>query len=131
MKKRVPSERSPRLCAGPQRRRSASRNANNPTPKRVYTAVSDNGGMRAGELTAIRRGPPATLSLHPGLHSGTGTLTVLTDSKAAKELLERSRADEALAGRTPTRSTNAAASSAALGASTSASNGPAARTVTR
>lgn len=61
----------------------------------TYTAVSDHGGIRAGELAAIRRGLQATLNLHPVLRDGTGTLTVLTDSKAALELLERVAAGEA------------------------------------
>ena len=64
----------------------------------VYTAVSDHGGIRAGELAAIRRGLQATLNLHPVLRDGTGTLTVLTDSRAALDLLERSRTDETLSG---------------------------------
>lgn len=54
-----------------------------------YTAVSENGGIRAGELAAIRRGLQSTLSLHPVLREGVGSLKVLTDSKAALELLDR------------------------------------------
>lgn len=64
----------------------------------TYTTISDHGGIRAGELAAIRRGLQATLNLHPVLRDGTGTLTVLTDSRAALDLLERARADEALSG---------------------------------
>lgn len=57
------------------------------------------------ELPAIRRGLQATLNLHPVLRDSTGTLTVLKDSRAALDLLELSRTDEApppadVAGRT-------------------------------
>lgn len=55
----------------------------------AYTAVSAHGGIRAGELAAIRRGLQATLSHHPVLREGVGTMTVITDSKAALEVLNR------------------------------------------
>ena len=55
----------------------------------AYTTVSAYGGIRAGELAAIRRGLQSTLSNHPVLKEGVGDLTVLTDSKAALEVLER------------------------------------------
>lgn len=64
----------------------------------TYTSVSERGGIRAGELAAIRRGLQSTLNLHPVLREGTGNLTVLTDSRAALSLLERVRAEEDLAG---------------------------------
>ncbi|WP_253905220.1 RNase H family protein [Arthrobacter sp. H14] len=54
-----------------------------------FTTVSENGGIRAGELSAIRRGLQSTLALHPVLRDGAGDLTVLTDSMAALDLLER------------------------------------------
>ena len=64
---------------------------------RLHNAFTrpDHGGIRAGELSAIRRGLRATLNLHPVLRDTTGTLTVLTDFRAAPDLLERSRTDEA------------------------------------
>jgi len=55
----------------------------------AYTAVSTYGGIRAGELAAIRRGLQSTLGHHPVLKEGIGDLKVLTDSKAALEVLER------------------------------------------
>lgn len=55
----------------------------------AYTAVSAHGGIRAGELAAIRRGLQSTLGHHPVLREGIGDLKVLTDSKAALEVLER------------------------------------------
>jgi ribonuclease HI len=64
----------------------------------AYTTVSDHGGIRAGELAAIRRGLQATLNLHPVLRDGTGSLTVLTDSKDALDLLQRVAADYNLTG---------------------------------
>jgi ribonuclease HI len=64
----------------------------------AYTTVSDHGGIRAGELAAIRRGLQATLNLHPVLRDGIGSLTVLTDSKDALDLLERVAADYNLTG---------------------------------
>lgn len=67
----------------------------------TYTTVSEHGGIRAGELSAIRRGLQSTLNLHPALKDGTGSLTVLSDSKAALELLERVSADEPLTGEDP------------------------------
>lgn len=60
----------------------------------AYTTVSDHGGIRAGELAAIRRGLQGTLNLHPVLRDGTGSLTVLSDSKSALDLLARVEADE-------------------------------------
>ncbi|MCC3292544.1 RNase H family protein [Arthrobacter sp. zg-Y1110] len=54
-----------------------------------YTSVSTHGGIRAGELAAIRRGLQSTLSLHPILREGVGSLKVLTDSKPALDLLDR------------------------------------------
>lgn len=91
MKKRVPNGRGRRPFAGRQRRRPASRNANNPTPYRVYTAISEQGGIRAGEPTAIRRGLQSTLNPHPVLRDGAGSLAGLPDSKPALELLGHSR----------------------------------------
>jgi ribonuclease HI len=64
----------------------------------TYTAVSERGGIRAGELAAIRRGLQSTLNLHPVLREGTGDLTVLTDSRAALDLLERVRAEADITG---------------------------------
>lgn len=64
----------------------------------AYTAVSERGGIRAGELAAIRRGLQSTLNLHPVLREGTGNLTVLTDSRAALDLLEKVRSDADVAG---------------------------------
>jgi len=55
----------------------------------AYTAVSARGGIRAGELAAIRRGLQSTLGHHPVLREGVGDLKVLTDSKAALEVLDR------------------------------------------
>ena len=55
----------------------------------AYTSVSTHGGIRAGELAAIRRGLQSTLGHHPVLREGVGDLKVLTDSKAALEVLER------------------------------------------
>jgi ribonuclease HI len=55
----------------------------------AYTAVSAHGGIRAGELAAIRRGLQSTLGHHPVLREGVGDLKVLTDSKSALEVLER------------------------------------------
>lgn len=55
----------------------------------AYTSVSTHGGIRAGELAAIRRGLQSTLGHHPVLRDGVGDLTVLTDSKDALELLRR------------------------------------------
>jgi ribonuclease HI len=55
----------------------------------AYTSVSTHGGIRAGELAAIRRGLQSTLGHHPVLREGVGDLLVLTDSKAALEVLER------------------------------------------
>lgn len=67
----------------------------------TYTTVSEHGGIRAGELTAIRRGLQSTLNLHPALKDGIGSLTVLSDSKAALELLERAAEDEPFTGEDP------------------------------
>ncbi|QOT19432.1 RNase H family protein [Paenarthrobacter sp. YJN-5] len=53
------------------------------------TSVSTHGGIRAGELAAIRRGLQSTLGHHPVLREGVGDLKVLTDSKAALDVLER------------------------------------------
>jgi len=39
----------------------------------AYTAVSAHGGIRAGELAAIRRGLQSTLGHHPVLREGVGT----------------------------------------------------------
>ncbi|QOD05706.1 RNase H family protein [Pseudarthrobacter sp. BIM B-2242] len=64
----------------------------------AYTTVSEHGGIRAGELAAIRRGLQATLNLHPVLRDGTGSLTVLSDSKSALDLLARVTADEDVSG---------------------------------
>lgn len=64
----------------------------------TYTAVSERGGIRAGELAAIRRGLQSTLNLHPVLRDGTGDLTVLTDSRAALDLLERVRTEADVTG---------------------------------
>lgn len=55
----------------------------------AYTAVSAHGGIRAGELAAIRRGLQSTLGHHPVLREGVGDLKILTDSKAALEVLDR------------------------------------------
>ncbi|ACL42073.1 ribonuclease H (plasmid) [Pseudarthrobacter chlorophenolicus A6] len=55
----------------------------------AYTAVSAHGGIRAGELAAIRRGLQSTLGHHPVLREGIGDLKILTDSKAALEVLDR------------------------------------------
>lgn len=55
----------------------------------AYTAVSAHGGIRAGELAAIRRGLQSTLCHHPVLREGVGDLKILTDSKAALEVLDR------------------------------------------
>lgn len=55
----------------------------------AYTSVSTHGGIRAGELAAIRRGLQSTLGHHPVLREGVGDLKVLTDSKAALDVLER------------------------------------------
>lgn len=55
----------------------------------AYTSVSTHGGIRAGELAAIRRGLQSTLGHHPILREGVGDLKVLTDSKAALDVLER------------------------------------------
>ncbi|MCU6480133.1 RNase H family protein [Arthrobacter sp. A2-55] len=59
----------------------------------AYTCESVRGGIRAGELAAIRRGLQSTLNLHPVLREGVGTLTILTDSLPALDLLERVAAD--------------------------------------
>lgn len=59
---------------------------------------SRSGGIRAGELAAIRRGIQETLELHPSLRSGSGDLTVLTDSKSALALLEKLRTSEWVSG---------------------------------
>lgn len=64
----------------------------------AYTSVSERGGIRAGELAAIRRGLQTTLNLHPILRKGRGNITVLTDSQAALELLARVRDDADLSG---------------------------------
>ena len=64
----------------------------------AYTAVSEHGGIRAGELAAIRRGLQATLNLHPVLREGVGSLKVLTDSRSALDLLARVGADEDVTG---------------------------------
>ncbi|MBT8162555.1 MULTISPECIES: RNase H family protein [Arthrobacter] len=53
------------------------------------TSVSTHGGIRAGELAAIRRGLQCTVGHHPVLREGVGDLKVLTDSRAALEVLER------------------------------------------
>jgi ribonuclease HI len=55
----------------------------------AYTTVSAHGGIRAGELAAIRRGLQSTLGHHPVLREGVGDLKILTDSKAALEVLDR------------------------------------------
>lgn len=55
-------------------------------------------GIRAGELSAIRRGIQETLDLHPSLRTGAGDLTVLTDSKEALALLEKVRTSEWVSG---------------------------------
>lgn len=55
----------------------------------MYTTSADHGGIRAGELAAIRRGLQCTVNLHPMLRDGTGDITVLSDSKAALSLIER------------------------------------------
>lgn len=55
----------------------------------AYTAVSAHGGIRAGELAAIRRGLQSTLGHHPVLREGVGDLRILTDSMAALEVLRR------------------------------------------
>lgn len=60
----------------------------------AYTATSEHGGIRAGELAAIRKGLQATLNHHPVLRDGVGSLKVLTDSRAALDLLERVAAGE-------------------------------------
>lgn len=59
---------------------------------------SSAGGIRAGELAAIRCGLQETLDLHPSLRTGKGDLTVLTDSKAALSLLEKLRTSEWVSG---------------------------------
>lgn len=59
---------------------------------------SSAGGIRAGELAAIRCGLQETLDLHPSLRNGKGDLTVLTDSKAALSLLEKLRTSEWVSG---------------------------------
>lgn len=64
----------------------------------AYTAVSERGGIRAGELAAVRRGLQSTLNLHPGLREGIGSVTVLTDSKAALELLAKVASEGELGG---------------------------------
>lgn len=58
--------------------------------------MSDHGRTCPGKLAAIRRGLQATLNLHPVLMDGIGSLTALTDSKAALELLERAAAEKPL-----------------------------------
>lgn len=55
----------------------------------AYTSVSAHGGIRAGELAAIRRGLQSTLTHHPVLRRGIGDLKVLTDSRSALEMLDR------------------------------------------
>lgn len=64
----------------------------------AYTAVSERGGIRAGELAAIRRGLQSTLNLHPVLREGVGSVTVITDSQSALELLAKVAAEEDLCG---------------------------------
>lgn len=59
---------------------------------------SSAGGIRAGELAAIRCGLQETLDLHPGLRTGKGDLTVLTDSRSALSLLEKLRTSEWVSG---------------------------------
>lgn len=49
------------------------------------------GGILAGELAAMRRGLQNTVSAHPVLRRGVGSLSVLTDSKPALALLDRVR----------------------------------------
>ena len=61
------------------------------------TDTAVHGGIRAGELSAIRRGVQASVSAHKSLQEGMGTLTVLSDSRRALELLERLRSDATLA----------------------------------
>lgn len=56
------------------------------------------GGIRAGELAAMRRGIQAAVGAHPCLAEGHGSLKVLTDSTAALELLQRVREDRLLPG---------------------------------
>lgn len=47
------------------------------------TEVASHGGIKAGELSAIRHGLQKTVARHPALRQGSGSLTVLTDSREA------------------------------------------------
>lgn len=55
----------------------------------AYSKVADHGRIRAGELTAIRRGLQQAVNLHPVLRTGAGDLTVLSDSQNALDLIAR------------------------------------------
>lgn len=64
----------------------------------MYTTAADHGGIRGGELAAVRRGLQCTVNLHPALREGTGDITVLSDSKAALSLIERYLAGADISG---------------------------------